>query len=140
MNVCIPVTHDRGMQSPISLHFGSAPLFLIVNDESGAMEAVPNGDLHHQHGMCQPLAALAGKAVDALVVGGIGMGALTKLGDAGVRVFMATPGTAQNVLDALKAGSLQEATPATACAHHGHGPHGHGPQAGRGPVWLTRQR
>jgi predicted Fe-Mo cluster-binding NifX family protein len=139
MNVCIPVTQDQGLQSPISLHFGSAPLFMIVNEESGAIETVANGDLHHQHGMCQPLAALAGKSVDALVVGGIGMGALTKLGDAGIRVFMAESGTVSDALDALRAGRLQEATPATACAHHGHAPHGQS-AAGRGPVWLTRQR
>jgi len=140
MNVCVPVTEDQGLQNPISLHFGSAPLFMIVNEESGAIETVPNGDLHHQHGMCQPLATLAGKPVDALVVGAIGMGALVKLNAAGIRVYLAPSGQVGDALSALKIGTLQEATPGTACAHHGQGPHGHGPEAGRGPVGITRQR
>ena len=31
MKVCVPVTHDQGLQSPVSGHFGSAPLFVLVD-------------------------------------------------------------------------------------------------------------
>ena len=35
MNLCIPVEQDAGPESPVCAHFGSAPLFLLVNTESG---------------------------------------------------------------------------------------------------------
>ena len=37
MNICIPITRDNGIQSPVSLHFGSAPLFMVVDTESGSL-------------------------------------------------------------------------------------------------------
>ena len=132
MNVCVPVLEDKGLQSPISPHFGSAPLFMVVDAATGSTRAIQNRNLHHQHGMCQPLLALEGEDIGALVVGGIGMGALSRLQASGLRVFIADGGTVEEVLQAMKAGTLPEATPAMACSHHGQGPHGPGPH-GPGP-------
>jgi len=126
MNLCIPVTEDKGLQSPVSAHFGSAPIFVIVDTGSGACRSLPNENLHHGHGMCQPLRALAGEQLDGVAVGGIGMGALDKFRAANVRVFLSGEATVEETVAAFKAGALREATPATACGHHGHGPHGHG--------------
>ena len=42
MNVCIPVDEERGLDSPVCGHFGSAPFYLIVNADSGDCHAVPN--------------------------------------------------------------------------------------------------
>jgi predicted Fe-Mo cluster-binding NifX family protein len=131
MNICIPITLDDGIRSPVDLHFGSAPIFMIVDTESGSCRAVPNRDLHHGHGMCQPLAQLAGESVDAMVVGGIGMGALGKLRAADIRVFFSEHPTVEGTVAAFKAGTLREATPATACGHHGHAPEG---RRGGGPM------
>jgi predicted Fe-Mo cluster-binding NifX family protein len=119
MNICVPVTEDRGAASPVCAHFGSAPLFLIVDTDSGACRAVPNRDAHHGHGMCAPLAALAGERLDGIVVGGIGLGALAKLGAAGLRVYRAEPTTVGEAVAAFKNGALRTVDPATACAHHG---------------------
>ncbi len=121
MNLCIPVTEGKRLQSPVSGHFGSAPFFAIVDRDTGACRIVPNRDAQHSHGACQPLASLAGEGVDAVVVGGIGAGALSKLQAAGVSVFLSEEPTVEAVLAALKAGTLQLATPATSCAHRQHG-------------------
>ncbi|HEY3359222.1 MAG TPA: NifB/NifX family molybdenum-iron cluster-binding protein [Polyangia bacterium] len=131
MNICIPVNADQGLDSPVCAHFGSAPLFMMVDFATGACRAIVNANQHHGHGMCQPLAALAGEQLDAMVVGGIGMGALNKLRAARVQVFLSGHATVAETLAALKAGTLREVTPATACAHHGHDA-GHG--QGRGPA------
>jgi len=120
MNLCIPVTEGAGLSSPVSGHFGSAPSFVIVDSDTGVCRAISNRDSHHSHGACQPLASLAGEGVDAVVVGGIGAGALNKLQAAGVSVFLSEEPTVEAVLAALKAGTLQLTTPATACAHHRH--------------------
>jgi predicted Fe-Mo cluster-binding NifX family protein len=120
MNLCIPVTEDKGLQSPVSGHFGSAPLFAIVNPDMGVCRTISNRDSHHSHGACQPLASLAGEGVDAVVVGGIGAGALSKLQAAGISVFLSEQPTVEAVVAAFKTGTLQLATPEGACAHHRH--------------------
>jgi predicted Fe-Mo cluster-binding NifX family protein len=120
MNLCIPVTEDQGLSSPVSAHFGSAPVFLLVDTETGGTRGVANTNQHHAHGMCQPLAVLAGERFDALVTGGIGMGALQRLQAAGIRVYRAAQPTVAATLEALAAGELPEVTPAMACAGHGH--------------------
>jgi len=112
----------------VSAHFGSAPLFLIVEAESGACRPIPNRTHAHAHGMCQPLASLEGERIEGVVVGGIGMGALFKLQAAHIRVFRSEHATVADTVAAFTAGTLREVTPATACGHHhGHGPHGGGP-------------
>lgn len=127
MNICIPVEDDRGLDSPVCAHFGSAPLFMIVDTETRSCRALPNTNQHHGHGMCMPLASLDGEKVDALVVGGIGMGALNKLQARGINVFLSDRPTVREAVDAHGEGRLRPVTPETACAQHGAGPHGHGP-------------
>ncbi|TFG48536.1 MAG: diguanylate cyclase [Gemmatimonadales bacterium] len=126
MNICVPVTGDKGLESNVSAHFGSAPVFLIVDTESGAHRAISNRNLHHGHGMCQPLLSLGGEAVDGVVVGGIGRGALVKFQAANIRVYLSELPTVEATVAAFKTGSLREVMPADACGHHGHGSHDHG--------------
>jgi len=121
MNICIPVTEDKGTASPVSRHFGSAPLFLIVDTENGACRAVPNRNPHHSHGMCMPIASLAGESIGGIVVGGIGRGALVKLEATGVQVFLSEHATVEETLAAFKAGALKPMSPEKACGHHGRG-------------------
>lgn len=130
MNICIPVNEDSGPASSVCAHFGSAPIFMIVETDSGSTRAITNRNQHHGHGMCQPLASLANEKIDAMVVGGIGMGALGKLRKAGIQVYMASQPTVAGTVDAYRAGTLQPVQPGMACAQHqhqgGHGKGGHG--------------
>ena len=126
MIICIPVVEDKALESPVSAHFGSAPLFLLVDTESGVCRTILNRNLNHSHGMCQPLLSLAGERVDGMVVGGIGMGALGKLQAANIQVYLSEFPTVATTLAALKAGLLKLVTPQTACGHHAQGPHHHG--------------
>ena len=118
MQICIPVIEDRGLDSRVSGHFGSAPGFMIADTDSGACRLIGNHNEHHAHGMCQPLAALAGEKVDAIIVGGIGMGALMKLQAAGITVYRATHPTVADTMAAFKAGELQPVGEEGACAGH----------------------
>jgi len=126
MTICIPVTADQALDSPVCPHFGSAPAFLFVDVESGTCRAIDNGNPHHNHGLCTPLQTLGRERFDALVVGGIGRGALGKLDAAGIRVYRAEQATAGDVLKAFQTGTLTPMDAVMACGgHHGHG-HGHG--------------
>ena len=121
MNICIPVEVDNGLDSPVCAHFGSAPVFMIVEIDTGNCRAIPNINQHHGHGMCMPLQSLQGEQIDSMVVGGIGMGAMMKLKAANIRVYLAEHQTVKDVVDAFKAGSLQLMQPNMACTHHGQG-------------------
>ncbi len=121
MQICIPVEANDGLDSRVCAHFGSAPFFLIIDTDTEACETIVNNGAHHAHGMCQPLTLLEGRAIDGLVVGGIGRGALFKLQAANIGVFMSQHSTVRETVDAHKAGSLQPVNPVNACAGHGHG-------------------
>ncbi len=131
MNVCIPVEEDQGLESPVCAHFGSAPIFLIVDTDTQTCRAVANANKHHAHGMCQPLASLASENLDAIVVGGIGRGAIGKLKAANIQVFLSQFPTVKETIEALASGGLRPVTPDMACGGHGHG-HGHGGGMGGG--------
>ena len=119
MKVCFPVLVDQGLESQVYGHFGSAPGFVVVDMTTNAVTAINNSDQVHQHGACNPVAGLGGHQVDAVVVGGIGGGALQKLNRSGLRVFQAHEGTiAENVL-LFKANELLEYQPGHSCGGHG---------------------
>jgi predicted Fe-Mo cluster-binding NifX family protein len=120
MKICIPVTEDRGLASPLCGHFGSAPAFLMFDTESRAHKVVVNDNMHHEHGKCVPVGLLADEHVDAVVVGGIGAGALAKILATGAVVYRGRPGPAAATLEALAGGQLPHLTPAETCSH-GHG-------------------
>lgn len=120
MKVCFPVRENRGVESEVYGHFGSAPEFVVVDMATSEVTAIANGDRIHQHGACNPVGGLAGHQVDAIVVGGIGGGALYKLNAAGMRVFQARQGTVAENMALFRADALPEYMPGHTCGGHGH--------------------
>lgn len=121
MKICFPTETLEGMNSSVYAHFGSAPGFVIVELQSMTVEEIRNGDLHHAHGMCQPLKALGGKQVDAVAVGGIGMGALRGLEAQGIKVYRALPGTVGQNIELIRSGKLPLFDSQFTCAGHENG-------------------
>ncbi len=118
MKICFPTENLQGLDSQVFAHFGSAPGFVIADTESKEIEEISNGDLHHAHGMCQPLKALGGRKVDAIAVGGIGAGALMKLHAQGIMVYRAVQGTVGENLSFVVKGILPEFDPGLTCSGH----------------------
>lgn len=121
MKIAFPTKENLGLESPIFNHFGSAPFFIVVDSETGKLDIIHNHDLNHQHGNCQPLVALGGTKVDAIVVGGIGGGALKKLMNEGITVFRAAEGTVSENMALYKSDKLPQFTMDQTCMGHGHG-------------------
>jgi predicted Fe-Mo cluster-binding NifX family protein len=121
MKICFPTETLQGLKSRVYEHFGSAPGFVIVDTETKTVEEINNSDLHHTHGMCQPLKALGGREVDAVAVGGIGMGALMKLQAQGIRVFRVTQGTVGENIQFIVKKNLPEFDARFTCAGHTRG-------------------
>ncbi len=121
MKICFPVEQSEGLNSKVFGHFGSAPFFLVVNTEDRSVSEIMNRDRHHQHGACRPLTALGGAAVDSIVVGGIGAGALTRLLDAGITVYRAGASSVAENLALIRQGRLAVLQPHQVCGGHSHG-------------------
>jgi predicted Fe-Mo cluster-binding NifX family protein len=124
MKICFPIQEDKGLESPVNDHFGSTRAFLIYDTDRNSCETVRNPDASHVHGACHPLKALEGRQVDAVVLGGIGTGALLKLNAMGVKVFRAAASLVGDNLQGYRDGRLAEITPDGACAGHGDCHHG----------------
>jgi predicted Fe-Mo cluster-binding NifX family protein len=118
MKICFPVARDEGMESMVFNHFGSAPAFIVVDTESDQVATVINRDQHHSHGACNPLKALDGRAVDAVVVGGIGAGALTRLKQAGIAVHRSHAATVRENVTLFAAKQLPELSLQGCCGGH----------------------
>ncbi len=121
MKICFPVVKNEGLESEVYGHFGSAPGFVVVDIATSEITAVSNRDRGHQHGACNPIAGLDGHEVDAIVVGGIGGGALHKLNSAGMRVFQARQGTVGENVALFRTNCLQEFLPGHTCGGHDRG-------------------
>ena len=126
MKVAVPVAEYNGLESPVYGHFGSAPSFVLVDSETMSIEELGNQNQDHVHGQCRPMVALAGRSPDAVVVGGIGMGALRGLHAAGIKVYGCDGGTVADAVRLLRNGELPEIGENDACSGHsgGHSCHG----------------
>lgn len=112
----ITVTYEEGM---VGQHFGRTQQFKLYDVIDGSIvssQVVGTGGKGH--------GALAGVLkvadVDALICGGIGMGARVALSEAGIQLFPGVTGSADEAAAALVAGTLDADLDAT-CDHHGHG-------------------
>ncbi|MCR5774870.1 MAG: dinitrogenase iron-molybdenum cofactor biosynthesis protein [Lachnospiraceae bacterium] len=122
----VAVTYENG---EIFQHFGRTPQFKVYEIENGGIQSdrvVDTGDTGH--------GALVGflqeEGAKVLICGGIGGGAISAMGGAGIKVYAGASGKADDAVQAYLSGTLAENGEAT-CDHHdheGHGDHdcGHG--------------
>lgn len=99
-------------------HFGHTPEFAIFEVEDGkiiAEKIISSGE--EGHGALANV--LAQSAVDVLVCGGIGGGAINALSEAGIQVIGGAEGNVKEVVEALIAGTLQ-VRKNFHCNHHHH--------------------
>ncbi len=111
----IAVTYENG---EIFQHFGHTEQFKLYDVEDGKIVNEQIVDTNGSgHG------ALAGflqaAKADALICGGIGMGAQMALADAGISLYGGVQGSADEAAKALAEGNL-EYDPDAHCDHHGH--------------------
>ena len=122
MRIAVPFDNGNVFQ-----HFGHTEQFKLYDVEDGkivAEQTVPTNGTGH--------GALAGflkeAQADALICGGLGMGARNALDEASIAVYGGVTGPADMAVLALAAGTLTY-DPAANCDHHGHH-HGEGHNCG----------
>ncbi|MBF0120644.1 MAG: NifB/NifX family molybdenum-iron cluster-binding protein [Desulfobacterales bacterium] len=106
MKIAFPTQDNKGLESPVYGHFGSARFFIVVNQNTLEFEVIENQDRVHIHGKCNPLSSFRENTISSVVVGGIGAGALNKLNNSGIITYRAVEGTISENLDLLKIGKL----------------------------------
>jgi len=121
MKVCFPVETNEGLGSKVSEHFGSAAIFLAVDSETKEVTELVNRNLDESHGACEPLEAMAAAKVEAVVVAGIGKGALHKLGEKSIPAYKAEGATVGDNVAKAASGALSKWLPDMVCeAPHSH--------------------
>ena len=120
MKICIPTLNNKGLQSPISPHFGRAPTYTIYDTESKGVEIIPNTH-NHKEGTCHPADLFTDKKITIMLCKGIGLGALTKLNTQNITVYTGATGEVKDALDAYHLNKLPKATADKTCqSHHNH--------------------
>jgi predicted Fe-Mo cluster-binding NifX family protein len=114
-NMRIAVPYENG---EIFQHFGRSEQFKLYDTEDGRIIGEQVVDTNGSgHG------ALAGflqaAKADALICGGIGMGAQMALADAGIKLYAGVRGSADAAAKSLASGTL-DYDPDARCDHHGH--------------------
>ena len=111
----VAITYENGQ---IFQHFGHTEQFKIYDIEDGKIINSEVIDTNGQgHGALAGV--LGGAKVDALICGGIGMGAQMALAEAGIKLYGGVQGDADEAAQALAEGRL-EYDPESKCDHHGH--------------------
>ena len=109
----IAATYENG---EIFQHFGHTARFKLYDVQNGQIVAAQLVDTNGSgHGALAGFLRAAG--VDALICGGIGMGAQMALAEAGIQLYGGVQGSADEAAQALAAGRLNY-DPNARCDHH----------------------
>jgi cation diffusion facilitator family transporter len=89
--IAIPIVEDKGLESSVSLHFGSAPYFAFIDVEEGQIvgsyvKENEGAKLSHKKGI-QAAHLLVEENVDVVLAGGIGEGPFHILGDNLIQIY-----------------------------------------------------
>ena len=113
------------LDAPSSPVFGRCLVYVFVDTDSMAFEAVPNPAISVSGGAgIQAAQFVVEQGVEAVLTGNVGPNAFGVLQTAGVPVFLTRGGTVREVVQAYMAGSLQTVGGANVQAHTGLRPSG----------------
>ena len=118
MKICIPTETDLGKVAKVYSHFGSAPYFTIYDTEKDDCQTIDNSNQHHIHGTCNPIDVLASKDIDAVICTGMGMRAIQRLNEAGIRAYKTSGDNVREIIEKYRATELEEITVEDACRQH----------------------
>jgi predicted Fe-Mo cluster-binding NifX family protein len=100
--------------------FGRCQYFILVDPETMEFEALENAGLRASGGAgIQAAQMVAQKGARTLITGNLGPNAASALSASGIKVYLASGGTVQEIVEAYKTGSLHEAGGSTVPSHFG---------------------
>ena len=128
----VVTANSAGLDAPASPVFGRCPMYVFVDTETMAFEAVENPAINAAGGAgIQAAQFVIERGAQAVVTGNVGPNASNVLQPAGVSVHLFGGGTVRQAVEAYKGGQLPAAGGANVQAHAGMGM-GQGMGRGRG--------
>ena len=110
------------LDAPASPVFGRCPVYVFVDTETMAFEAVENPAVGAPGGAgIQAAQFVVERGAQAVVTGNMGPNAYNVLQSAGIPIYLFGGGTVRQAVEGFKAGQLQAAGGASAPAHAGMG-------------------
>jgi len=120
MRLLIPTTDTNGAGALMSGHFGRAPYYAVADTDTGTVVVVANPSVSHGHGECVPASGVFGDGgFDAVVCQGIGRGAIARLAQAGVPVYVHDGPDVASAIDAFRSRTLHVAGTDDGCSRSG---------------------
>ena len=121
--IAVPSNSPGGLEGERSEHFGHCDLFTIVTMQGKEIIAVETltPPPHGPGGCLAPISLLKEKAINAIVVSGMGKRPLAGFQEAGIEVFWApkeTSTTVSAVIGGLQENRFQAMAPVQACSGH----------------------
>ena len=109
----------KELSSEIDLRFGRAKWLIVVDTETGDLQAHDNVvNLNAVQGAgIQTGQNIANLGVEVVITGNVGPNAFKTLNAAGVRIFLTEQQTVQDAIDLFKAGKLKEVNQANVESH-----------------------
>lgn len=119
MKLCIPTMEQGGLDDEVSVHFGRAPTFTVVDTDSKEVVVMRNRS-EHMGGLGKPPEHIAKTGAKVMICSGLGPRAIDMLNSFGIEVFIGAAGTAREALKMWEEGKLPPATHEAACKDHYH--------------------
>jgi predicted Fe-Mo cluster-binding NifX family protein len=130
MRLLIPTNDTNGASAQLSGHFGRAPFYAIADTDADTVVVVENPAVSHGHGECVPASRAFADGYDAVVCQGIGQGAINRLNQAGVPVYVSDGPDVASAIASFRRSSLRVVGSEDGCSGSGSrsescGGHGH---------------
>ncbi len=120
MRLLIPTNDTNGAGAQLSGHFGRAPFYAIADTDADTIVVVENPSVSHGHGECVPASQAFGEGgYDAVVCQGIGQGAINRLNQAGVPVYMSDGPDVASAIASFRRSSLRVVGSEDGCSGSG---------------------
>lgn len=122
MRIAIPAESKNGLESPLSLHFGRCPVFIMVEVEEGETLSVDEIDnpFYGDHAPGQVPAFIKSQGADVILVGGMGRRALAFFDQYSIQAVSSSGRTVQQALQGFFEGSVDGVEPCRKSQDHEH--------------------
>lgn len=107
MKVAFPVKENKGLESILDEHFGTAPQFLIVDTDTLSVDICENQKLQSGDAKCKTGVFKKDDTVDAVVTRCMGDGSRRNLSKDNIQIYQAQENTVIANLELLKSEALK---------------------------------
>jgi predicted Fe-Mo cluster-binding NifX family protein len=96
-------------------HFGTAPEFTLYDQKTQSFETIPNTSAGQGHGQCSGLSLLMNRDIVAVICKEMGRSAITRVEQAGIKVYMTEGETVEDAIGDFLEGRLIKLDPEAGC-------------------------